>query len=553
MSQRILLLSLLILLICACGAGPQGTSAPLPTVTPTFSIPHEPGVADLWHNRPPAGELVEVDAYFSGAMPSSMFGGSRPPLPDQVACPTMWNSALTDQPFLPALRLLNGAHSNTLADDVAWLIATIPEATEPGKRVGGDFPYHARFRGRLGEPAFADCLHAERIFVVEEVVIIYEQQPQEQPADQLDLPDGYDNWLRYHDAALAYSVPYPPDWTVEPLSEAELLGAVALHAPQWPDYPIIVRVSSGEIDVVEYHPVTIPPNLQKLERGGGMFRQGSGFGIGQSMPDSQMLSGYSQYWETSPDKQGAAVLFSANGRTYQLSLEYPIGFEASQSLLTHFSTIVESFQFDVPPSPSQTLPQAAPQPSLTPNITKTAVPVMPTPTESIKSKAPRVADTLPRDQTWIWSVEGLPTPPECTNSRGRVMAVDEDGELTQLPYWVIHVIERAKQSPLLMVCLESESWGLVDTLSWRETPLHLHLAGAYGGGVPHKLDSKWRVASSNAVLSPDGTEVAFQMYPFPFGEDDVGLGMQVWVADVETGQIRKPFDHQPPNFQLGDD
>ncbi|MGB0385715.1 MAG: hypothetical protein ACPGWR_12920 [Ardenticatenaceae bacterium] len=354
--QRILFLSLLILLSCACGARPRAAGAPLATATatatptPTFAVSHQPGVAELWRDPPPAGELVEVDAYFSGATGFPMFGGAGgpQPLPNQVACPTMWGHTLSDHTFFTTFIVLNSAHTNTLPDDAPWLIATIGEATEPGRSVGPSFPYHARFRGRLGEPAFADCKHAERIFVVEEVVTIYEELAKEPPVYQFELPDGYDNWPRYQDATLGYSVPYPSDWTVEALSEAELLGAVALRAPQWPDYPIIVRVNVGEIDLLQYNPASLPPWLQKPEHGGGMFRQGSGFG--EANADSQKLSGYSVYWEISPHKRGAAALFSAHGRTYELALEYPIGFEASQSLLTHFSAIVTGLELDVPPS-----------------------------------------------------------------------------------------------------------------------------------------------------------------------------------------------------------
>lgn len=61
----------------------------------------------------------------------------------------------------------------------------------------------------------------------------------------------------------------------------------------------------------------------------------------------------------------AAILFSAHGRTYELSLDYPLGFEVSQSLLTHFSAIVEGVI--VPPPSSQIPPPLPPEPTEMPD------------------------------------------------------------------------------------------------------------------------------------------------------------------------------------------
>ena len=36
-----------------------------------------------------------------------------------------------------------------------------------------ELPFHARLQGHLGEPAFAACPHAERIFFVEQVITVY--------------------------------------------------------------------------------------------------------------------------------------------------------------------------------------------------------------------------------------------------------------------------------------------------------------------------------------------------------------------------------------------
>ena len=324
-------------------------------------VPHDPGVADLLRNPPASGETVEVDAYFSGAGAPMFPGGPRPPA-DQVICPTFWawQAALTDGPFPAALRLLNSIQGNVLPDDEPWLVATTPEATQPGVRVVPQLPYHARLRGHLGDPAFARCPHADRIFVVEDVVTVYTEQPLDSPSYQLELPDDYAAWPRYHNADLGYSLPHPPDWRVEPLAEPDpstnsgqaVLSAVALRAPQWPDSPVMVRVHAGETLYDDYDPASTPPLLEGV--GFGVFEQGWIFGEGSV--DSQHLAGYSVDREAGPGERAVSVLFSAHGRTYELALRYPIGFEAPQPLLTTYSAIVEGFRLDVVPGPTATPP-----------------------------------------------------------------------------------------------------------------------------------------------------------------------------------------------------
>ena len=344
-------LIVIVLLLSACApAPPAGLAGALPTPS---AVPHNPGVADLLRNPPAPSETVEVDAYFSGAG-TPVFRGGPPPPPDQVVCPTFfsWSSALTDQPFTAALLLLNGVQGNTLLDDAPWLVATTPEATRPGVRVVPQLPYHARLRGHLGDPAFAHCPHADRIFVVEDVVTVYAEQPPDPSAYQMELPDDYADWLRHHDAEPGYSLPYPHDWQVERLNEPGVVSAIALRAPQWPGYPVVVRVHAGETRYDQYDPVSAPPLLQG--EGFGVFEQGWTFGEGSM--DSQHLAGYRVDREADPSERAVSVLFSANGHTYELALRYPLGFDAPQPLLTAYSAIVEGFRLDVVPGPSPTPP-----------------------------------------------------------------------------------------------------------------------------------------------------------------------------------------------------
>ena len=244
-------------------------------------------VADLLRDPPPAGQSVEVDAYFGAAGVPAMPGGP-PPLPDQVACPQEWNSTLTDRPYPVALMYLNTTQGSPLPDDAPWLIAATPEQTQPGVRDWPQLPYHARLRGHLGDPAFtkAGCVHAERIFVVEQVVKVYQQEP----ARPFHLPTqragDYARWPRYADARLSYSLPYPPGWQAERLDNVTL----AFRGAQWPGNPVLVRVHDGETRYDQYDPAALPPLLQGAQ-GWGQFQQG-GWPYDQAAPPGQGLDGY---------------------------------------------------------------------------------------------------------------------------------------------------------------------------------------------------------------------------------------------------------------------
>ncbi len=319
-------------------------AVPSPQPTATLSTPG-PGVADILANPPAPGERVELDAYYSGAM-AFPFRGGPPPPEDVVVCPFSWAQALTDRPFPAMLSLLNGTQSNALPEDGAWLVAVTPEGLEPGRRTMPQLPYHARLRGYLGAPALEQCADAARIFVVEEVVEVYEEAaPQTPPAGP---PAGYETWPRYHDAALGYSLPYPPDWQVERLDDV----TVNLLPPDCPGYALTVRVHQGETRYDQYDPGSTPPILQG--RGWGVYQQGLSYG--QPPAGSQGLSGWVVDHGDQPGERSRSAVFSAHGRTYELAMRYPLGFAARQDLLSAYTAIVEGLRLDAPPAPSPTPP-----------------------------------------------------------------------------------------------------------------------------------------------------------------------------------------------------
>lgn len=333
----------------AWGLGHRAGAPPAPATTaptPQRMRPATPGptVADILANPPAPGESVELDAYVAFGT-GLVRSGPRPP-DDQVVCPSAWASALTDRPFQAVLSLLNGSSSNDLPEDGAWLVAVTPEMAEPGVRRHPDLPYHARLRGHLADPAFAHCPDAARIFMVEEVVQVYEQEPPAWPGWQ--LPEGYAAWPRHSEASLGYSAPYPPGWRVERLDGA----SIALRAPDWPGYPVTIRVHEGETHYDQYDPAATPPFLQG--ESWGVYSQGAAFA--QPAEGSQGLAGYRVDRRESHRERTVSVLFSAHGRTYELGLRYPTGLDSPQPLLTAYTAIVEGFRLDVAPGPTPTPP-----------------------------------------------------------------------------------------------------------------------------------------------------------------------------------------------------
>jgi hypothetical protein len=116
---------------------------------------------------------------------------------------------------------------------------------------------------------------------------------------------------------------------------------------------VVVRVHAGETRYDQYEPSALPPLLQG-NKGFGVFTQGLGFS--EKVPGSQWLEGHRVDREPGPAERQISVLFSAHGRTYELAVRYPLGFDAPQPLLTAYTAIVEGFRLDAPPGPTPTPP-----------------------------------------------------------------------------------------------------------------------------------------------------------------------------------------------------
>jgi len=336
--KRLLMLTF-ILVLPACIPTAQTESelvaAPAATKTAVFT-PTAPStdIADLLQNRPESGVTIEIDAFFSGVNPAII------PTPEEVregpSCPAFpTNHVLADEPMLPWLYVVNSMRSNYLQETMPWLLAVDPDDNNFGTPM---LPYYGRIRGHLDDPAFANCQYADRMFVVEEVVAVYAEEPPDK-AGWLQVPADFAEWPRHVDAVQGFDVAYPPDWTVEPFAEDAVLEAIIIRSPEKSDHPVIIRVHDGETHPDQYVPATEPPLL----KGAGMSRFEQS-GILEEWPESQNLPGFVIERETGPDEDHKAVLFNGNGRTYEITLTYPTGFYASQKLLNEFTAIVQSFR-----------------------------------------------------------------------------------------------------------------------------------------------------------------------------------------------------------------
>jgi hypothetical protein len=329
-------------------SGKPATATPAPTA-PAPSPGSALTIAALLASPPPVGQSVEVDAYYAGAAPGSMPMSRPSMMPGRLPCPFLPEATLTDRPFPPGYQVLNSYSSNVPPDDAPWLMATTPEALADANR-NTVLPYHARLRGHLGDPRLATCPHADRAFVVDAVVATYPDPPPTAGPGLWSAPLGYDRWAREHDERLGMSVAAPPGWRVEPLADPSVLGGLALRSPDVPAHPVLLRVHHGETWYDWLAPAVRPPILEGADAF-GPYSQGSF----PAMGPSQGLSGY-QVSRRFGREAEQAVLFNGGGRTYELVVRFPLGYDVPQPLLTAYTAIVASFALDQAPGPTPTPP-----------------------------------------------------------------------------------------------------------------------------------------------------------------------------------------------------
>src|SRR5205814_235232 len=112
---------------------------------------------------------------------------------------------------------------------------------------------------------------------------------------------------------------------------------LTLRSPEWPAGPVIVRVHKGETWYDGLAPTARPPLLEGATSF-GVYQQGW-------LPIWGPTQGLSA-WQASralPGQRSETVLFNGGGRTHELTLRFPVGFEVPQGLLTAYTAIVEGF------------------------------------------------------------------------------------------------------------------------------------------------------------------------------------------------------------------
>jgi len=280
-------------------------------------------VADLLESPPAPGDRVEIDAYFGGEygliVPGGLGGDGS-----MTGCPSEPTALLTDRPFPFNVWLLSTVQSNALPTGAPWLVA----ATEPDSELR--LPFHGRFRGHMGDPRFSQCDRGDRIFVVDAVVREYEPSLEDVWAKSR-LSDEPDAWLQFARSGMGYTVAYPRGWAIDDSDPDEVL----IWSSQWPAHPIRLQVSRAEVD----------PQL-----GGYTQRHPLRY-------DTPPLRGAFNKRCAAPSTERCAVTrFTGNGRTYALTLRYPMGFEASQPLLNAYTGIVDRFGIDGMPTKTPTPP-----------------------------------------------------------------------------------------------------------------------------------------------------------------------------------------------------
>ncbi len=335
---RLLAVCAAVLLVGACGSGSQpwavwnGASRESLTYFFTTLLAPRPSIEQLLARPPASGKALEVDAYFSGAIVPPPEGA------DSAGCDVDPHAILSDKPFLPDLAVLGGTQSNSLSERAAWLVVALPDGVAPSS-----LPYHARFRGHLGAPpGVAGCPAAGRVFFVDKVIRTYAARP---PAAS-DPAVKPANWRRHQDVGAGYSVPQPPGWRVEQPDSATL----TLRDPRWPESPVIVRVYPGETHDDPYDPAAAP---RLAGQNWSLFEQATAR-AGQAA-DSPGLSGY-RLERSQSGERTLAVLFSGHGKTYDLSVRFPLGLDAPQPVLTAYTAMVAGFSLNTPPGPTPTPP-----------------------------------------------------------------------------------------------------------------------------------------------------------------------------------------------------
>jgi hypothetical protein len=292
------------------------------------SAPSSSDIAKLLANpRPAPGTPIEIDAYFSSVEGMSLS-------PETAADICFSTAVLTDKPMLPVLRVLNITTVNNLPRGMPRLIPMIsPNFASTGG--GAALPYHGRLRGHLDDPRYRQCPNAAQIFVVDTVLSDYGTRAPVLRGATLELPGAYSQWALYRDEQHQFQVRHPPHWQVD------------------------ARTTSGGMQIVFGDRAATKPMSVTLNVRAGTwpevptFQQGWVFGQPLT-PAAPLWADVMANCRSTDTTRTISTVFSADNRTYALTMTYPVGPDASQDVLTTYSAIVESFAIENIVTPPRT-------------------------------------------------------------------------------------------------------------------------------------------------------------------------------------------------------
>jgi len=297
------------------------TSARTAGTTPDSTQPPTPGrhrsggVAALLAQPPPAMTTVELDAYHGEGY---MGWPGRGRVESMTGCPSLDSSPLTDHPLWQTIHFGGQWTSNHPPPDAPWLIA--------GGIAPKDLPRFGRLRGHLGDPEFAHCKDADRIFVVESVAAVYEPRRPE----QLPTPDSAE-WTAFDVPSGGARLHYPSAWTVTATGD----DTWALTSPDLPAYPLQLQVlrtdavpAATQTAVAEHRQsVPFPQRESALRRAANVPR----------------LWGDTIFRNSDPD-HFFEVRFAQAGMSYVFRQEYGAGFDYDPRTLAYAQDILDTFE-----------------------------------------------------------------------------------------------------------------------------------------------------------------------------------------------------------------
>ena len=295
--------------------GPPVPRTETPTATPSTG-----DVAALLADPPAPMAPVELDAYHGDGYVS---WPGRDRAESVSGCPSVNTSPLTDQALW--LTLSFGGHSaaNPVPAGAPWLIAAVPAST----RLSSPLPLFGHLRGHLGDPAYAHCPDADRVFTVEEIVATYaEKKPTGRPTEDLAA------WRQYHDALGRFSLAYPHEWDLAVLAADRL----QLQAPASLAGPVTVSVVRGR------HSPTAAPGSSAAQTVPDAFHQRPPMPF--ATPNVPPLVGDVRYCAGRIIDGCIEVVFAHDGSEYVLRHQYGVGFLARQESVWTFETMAHAFQ-----------------------------------------------------------------------------------------------------------------------------------------------------------------------------------------------------------------